>query len=172
VSAPPVLETARLVLRAHTRDDLADSTALWGDAEVVRFIGGVPFTPEEVWIRLLRHIGHWALLGYGYWVARERSTGRFVGEIGLADLHRELTPALDAPEMGWVLAPWAHGQGFAVEAVKGVLAWSDATLGPRTTCIIEDGHARSLRVAAKCGYREVARTTYKGSPTIVLARDA
>jgi RimJ/RimL family protein N-acetyltransferase len=170
VTVPPVVETARLVLRAHTRDDLADSTALWGDARTVRFIGGVPFTPEEVWIRLLRHVGHWALLGYGYWVVRERATGRFVGEVGLADLHRELAPALDAPEMGWVIAPWAHGQGFATEAVKGSLAWSDATLGPRTTCIIEEGHAASMRVAEKCGYRVVARTTYKGSPTVVLAR--
>ena len=168
----PVLDTARLVMRGFTREDHAESAALWGDPEVVRFIGGVPFTSEEVWFRLLRHDGHWDLLGYGYWVVRERATGRYVGEVGLADLRRIITPALDAPEAGWVLAPWAHGQGFATEALGAALAWSDANLGPRTTCIIEDGHAASLRVAAKHGFREVARTTYKGSPTIVLARHA
>jgi hypothetical protein len=31
-------------------------------------------------------------------------------------------------------------------------------------------NAPSLRVAAKCGYRELARTTYKGEPTVVLER--
>jgi RimJ/RimL family protein N-acetyltransferase len=136
----------------------------------VRFIGGVPFTPEECWIRILRHVGSWALLGYGYWVVRERATGRFVGEVGLADLQRAIVPALDSPEMGWVLAPWAHGQGFASEAVSAALAWSDRVLGPRTCCIIEEGHAASMRVAAKHGYREVARTEYKQSPTVVFAR--
>ncbi|HTJ47349.1 MAG TPA: GNAT family N-acetyltransferase [Kofleriaceae bacterium] len=168
----PVLETERLVLRAHTRADFDDSARLWGDPEVVRFIGGEPFDEEIVWFRLLRHVGHWALLGFGYWVARERATGRFVGEVGLADLHRIIEPGLDAPEAGWVLAPWAHGRGFATEAVRRVLAWSDAHLGPRTTCIIEEGHTASFHVAAKCGFRELAKTTYKGSPTVVLARDA
>jgi RimJ/RimL family protein N-acetyltransferase len=167
---PPVLDTERLVMRAHVREDLADSAAMWGDPEVVRFIGGVPFTEEECWIRLLRHVGSWALCGYGYWVVRERATGRFVGEVGLADLRRAIEPALDAPEMGWVLAPSAHGKGFATEAVGAALAWSDRALGPRTTCIIEEGHAASMRVAAKHGYREVARTTYKQSPTVVYVR--
>ncbi len=170
MNAPPVLDTARLVMRAHVRGDLAESAALWGDREVVRFIGGVPFTEEEVWIRLLRHVGHWALCGYGVWVVRERATERFVGEVGLMDLRRAIAPPLDAPEMGWVLAPWAHGRGFATEAVGAALAWSDRALGPRTTCIIEEGHAASVRVAATHGYREVARTTYKQSPTVVFAR--
>jgi RimJ/RimL family protein N-acetyltransferase len=167
----PVLDTERLVMRAHAPEDLGESAAMWGDPEVVRFIGGVPFSEEDCWIRLLRHVGSWALLGYGYWVVRERASGRFVGEVGLADLHRAIAPPLDAPEMGWVLASWAHGQGFATEAVGAALAWSDRALGPRTCCIIEDGHAASFRVAHKHGYREVAHTTYKESPTVVLLRE-
>jgi RimJ/RimL family protein N-acetyltransferase len=172
VSAPPVLDSERLVMRAHVKGDFAESAALWGDPEVVRFIGGVPLTEEEVWVRLLRHVGHWALIGYGVWVVRERASDRFVGEVGLMDLHRAIEPRLDAPEMGWVIAPWAHGRGYATEAVGAALAWSDRALGPRTCCLIEDGHAASVRVAAKHGYRERARTTYKDTPAIVLERDA
>ena len=166
----PVLETERLVLRPHARGDLADSAAMWGDPDVVRYIGGVPFTEHDCWVRILRHAGSWAICGFGYWVVRERATDRFVGEVGLAELRRPIKPALDAPEMGWVLAPWAHGRGFATEAVGAALAWSDRALGPRTTCIIDADNAASFRVAAKHGYREVARANYLLTLTVILDR--
>jgi len=168
----PVLETERLVLRGHVPEDLADSAALWGDPEVTRFIGGRPFTEEETWSRLLRYVGHWAALGYGYWVVVERASGRFVGEVGLADFRRAIVPSLDgAPEAGWVLAPWSHGRGFATEAVGAALAWYEGRFGPtRTVCIIDPAHAASLRVAARCGFRELARTTYHDAPTVVMER--
>src|SRR4051794_25666729 len=134
----PTLVTERLTLRAHRLDDMADSTALWTDPVVTRFIGGRPFTQEEIWTRLLRYVGHWALLGFGYWVVTETASGRFVGEVGFADYKRELEPSLDgAPESGWVLAPWAFGRGFATEAVGAVVAWGDAHFGSRrTVCLI------------------------------------
>jgi RimJ/RimL family protein N-acetyltransferase len=54
----PTLRTERLILRAPTLDDFADSLAMWADPTVTRFIGGRPHTKEEVWSRLLRYIGH------------------------------------------------------------------------------------------------------------------
>jgi RimJ/RimL family protein N-acetyltransferase len=172
ISTAPDLETERLILRPPQVSDLADSTTLWGDAEVVRHIGGRIFSPEEVWARVLRYIGHWAAMGYGYWTVRERATGRFVGEVGLADHHRDIQPPLgDDPEAGWVLATASHGRGFATEAMRAVLAWSDRTLAaPRTVCLIDEANAASVRVAEKLGYRERVRTTYKGDPAIVMER--
>ena len=82
-SRTPQLQTSRLVLSAHQAADFQDLVEMWGDPAVVRFIGGRPFTPEEVWTRLLRAVGHWPLMGFGYWVVRERAGGRFVGEAGL-----------------------------------------------------------------------------------------
>ena len=168
----PTIETGRLTLRGHSRDDLGDSAAMWADPEVTRHIGGRPFSEEEVWTRLLRHVGHWLVMGFGYWVVREKTTGRFVGEVGFADFHRDIQPSLEGrPEIGWVLAPWAQGQGFATEAVLAALAWGDAHFGPaRTVCLISPENASSLRVAEKCGYNEVVRTTYKDQPTILLER--
>ncbi|HEX2208435.1 MAG TPA: GNAT family N-acetyltransferase [Longimicrobium sp.] len=167
----PALDTPRLTLRAHTLADFAECAALWGDPLVTRHIGGRPSTPEEVWTRLLRYAGMWTLLGFGYWVVRERETERLVGEVGLADFRREITPLIDAPEAGWVLAPWAHGRGLATEAVRAALAWADAHLAaPRTVCLISPENAASIHVAGKCGYREFARTTYKGEDTIIFER--
>lgn len=168
----PVIETERLVLRGHRLDDFADCAALWADPEVTRHIGGRPSTQTECWTRLLRYVGHWSLLGFGYWAVEERESGRYVGELGFADFKRELDTGLDrAPEIGWVLAPHAQGRGYATEGVRAALAWGDAHFGgARTFCIVSPENRPSLRVAGKCGYREFARTTFNGQPTIVFVR--
>jgi RimJ/RimL family protein N-acetyltransferase len=170
--AVPVLETERLVLRGHRGGDFPEYIALWTDPEVTRFIGGKPFTREETWARLLRNIGHWAELGFGYWVVTEKATGRFAGEVGFADFRREIEPSLEGiPEIGWALAPHVHGKGYATEAVRAAIAWSDRHFGPvRTACIVAPGNAPSIRVAEKCGYREHRHTVYKNKPTIMYVR--
>src|SRR5262249_50280982 len=155
----PIVETERLILRGHTADDFPACAAMWADPAVVRYIGNQPSTGEQTWARLLRYVGHWALFGFGFWAIVDRATGTFAGEIGLADFKREIDPPIVDLETGWVLAPWAHGRGYATEGLRAVLAWSDAKLGPRpTACIIEPENLASVRVAEKCGYREHART--------------
>jgi RimJ/RimL family protein N-acetyltransferase len=121
---------------------------------------------------MLRYGGLWTFLGFGYWAVEERDSARFVGEVGFADFKREIEPPLDGqPEIGWVLAPWAHGRGFATEAVGAALAWGDRRwAGQPTVCLIAPANLASLRVAAKSGYREFARTTYQGGSTILLRR--
>ena len=116
----PELVTERLILHGHGLKDFAESAAMWGDPDVVRFIGGRPFTEEECWTRLLRYVGHWAAMGYGFWAIREKATGRFVGEVGFADFRRELDPPFgDTPEMGWALNAWAQGKGLRVGGHRG-----------------------------------------------------
>ena len=168
----PVLATARLTLRGHRRDDFADCVKLWSDSNVTRYIAARPFTEEEVWSRLLRYVGHWAMMGFGYWMVRETATDRFIGEVGFAEHRRDMTPTVvGMPEIGWVLVPDAHGQGFATEAVRAAVDWGDAHFGgQRTVCLIHPDNVASLRVAEKAGYREYARTTYKEAPTILLER--
>jgi len=168
----PIIETTRLRLRGHRIDDFGDCAAMWSDAQVVRYIGGRPFSVEEVWARLLRYAGHWALLRFGFWVIEEKASGRFIGEAGFADYKRNIETSLkDTPEIGWALVPWAHGQGFATEAVGAIVAWGDRhPLAKQSWCMIQPENRASIQVAQKCGYREFERTTYKGQPTIVFRR--
>lgn len=171
-SVAPVLTTERLTLRGHRLDDFDDSLAMWADPGVTRFIGGKPFAAEDVWSRLMRYAGHWAMQGFGYWVLEETATGRFVGEAGFFNLRREIDPPFDgAPEIGWALVPSAHGKGLATEAIREVGAWGDRHFGgARTVCMISPENTPSVRVAEKAGYREYARTTYKGAPTVLYER--
>jgi RimJ/RimL family protein N-acetyltransferase len=171
-AAIPVIETERLILRGPCAADLDACASMWGDPAVTRFIGGRPLTREESWARILRYVGHWALLGFGYWAVEERGTGRYVGEIGFAEFKREAKPSFEGtPEMGWVLAPWSHGKGFATEAVRAALAWGEATLpSRRTVCMIESGHVASIHVARKCGYVDFGSTAYRGETLLMFER--
>ncbi|MBK9033104.1 MAG: GNAT family N-acetyltransferase [Myxococcales bacterium] len=170
----PIIETARLRLRGHRKADLDACYALWSDPDVVRHIGGVASPKDAVWMRLVQYVGHWALNGYGYWLVEDRASGRFVGEVGVADFMREVDPPIDGvPEAGWVISPWAQNRGHATEALTAVLAWAHDHLDdPEIACLIDPANAPSLRVAAKADFREVAQTAWRGHPSVVLRRPA
>jgi RimJ/RimL family protein N-acetyltransferase len=168
----PTLETERLRLRGHQADDFTACAAMWADPVVTRHVGGRPFAEDESWTRLLRYVGHWALLGFGYWVVEEKSTGSFIGEIGFADYKRNVDPSIkDKPEIGWAFVAQSHGKGYATEAVRAAIAWGDRHFGSgQTACLIHPENLASIRVAEKCGYRKLQDTTYKGQPTIIFVR--
>jgi RimJ/RimL family protein N-acetyltransferase len=169
---PPVLETERLRLRGHRVEDFDAFAAMWAEPKVTEFIGGRAYTNEESWLRLLRQVGHWPLMGYGYWVVEEKATGEFLGETGYAEFQREIEPSIvGVPEAGWVFCARAHGKGYAAEAIGAVMAWGDTHFGvPRTVCLIDPGNTASLRVAAKMGFVEERRTVFRGHETLLLGR--
>ena len=167
----PIIETERLRLRGHCPEDLSECAAMWADPTVTRYIGGKPFSREDVWARMLRYTGHWSWLGFGYWAIEERATGHFLGEVGFADFKRGIESIEGAPEIGWAFAVRAQGNGYATEAVRSALQWGDAQFDRgRTVCMIRPDNMASLRVAARCGYQEFRRTVYKNEETILLAR--
>lgn len=168
----PIIETSRLILRGHTLEDFPAYAAMWADPVVTRFIGGSPLAEEDAWGKFLRVAGHWALLGHGFWAIEEKASGKRIGEAGTLSMRRETVPAFhDSPEIGWGLLPEVHGKGYATEAVQAIIAWAENHFGKvRMVCIIDPANAASLRVAARCGFEECARTTYKGDPTIILER--
>ena len=145
---------------------------MWADPAVTRYIGGKPLTEEEAWTKFLRYAGHWLLLGFGYWAVEERATGCFIGELGFADYKRDIQPTIQGtPEAGWIFSPAVHGKGYAREALREVLAWGDGHFaGGRTVCLIHPENAASIRLAEKCGYKEVRRTIYKDRATIMFSR--
>ena len=167
----PLLETERLRLRGHRLEDFDELAAMWGSQTVNRHIGAGQ-SRQDAWDRMLRYAGHWALLDFGYWAVEEKASGRYVGDVGLADFKRAIEPSIEGqPECGWVLAPWCHGRGYATEAARKALSWGEEHLpDQRAVCLIAPENEASLRVAEKCGFKAVATTTLKGSPTILFRR--
>ncbi len=168
----PVVETERLRLRPRRVEDLPLCAAMWRDRDVVRFIGGKPFTREEVWARMLRYTGMWMMVGHGFWAIEEKSSTTLIGEVGVMEAKRDIEPSFESePEIGWALVPSAHGRGYASEAVGAALAWADEHLdAPKQVCIISPGNEASIKLAAKVGFRERVRTTYHGAETIQFER--
>ncbi len=168
----PIIETARLRLRGHYAADLEASVAMWQQPQFYQYLGGQTITEEEVWTKMLRHMGVWYIEGYGFWAVEEKATGQYIGAVGFGTWQRDITPSLKGwPEVGWVLAPHTHGQGYAAEAALAALAWGDTHLpGARTVCLIGVDNLPSLRLAIKCGYQEFSRTDYKGQPVVLLER--
>ncbi|PVD45134.1 GNAT family N-acetyltransferase [Serratia liquefaciens] len=169
ITTAPLLLTERLRLDAHTLDDFDSLAAMWADPEVVRYIGGTPRDREDSWGRLMRYVGHWALLGYGYWAVRDKVSGAYLGGIGFSDFQRNIHPALDAPEMGWTLVTSAQGKGYATEALRAALAWGkDHLPGDKAVCIISPENQPSLALAKKVGFSKSHRSEYHQSPILVM----
>lgn len=154
----PTIETERLILRGHLRQDFPSLAAMWADPEVVRHISGRPATEHESWMRYLRYAGHWIVMGYGYWAVTLKDGGRFIGEMGFSDLKRPIDlPVKGQPEAGWALASAFHGKGYAGEALSACLDWADRSARfALTTCIIEPANQPSVRLAERLGYGKAA----------------
>ena len=167
----PVLTTERLVLRPYRPQDLDAQASCLADPEVVRYIGGTPVLREDAWRKMLTAPGLWDWFGYGYWAVERREDGAWLGQIGFADFKRDMTPSIEGlPEMGWIFAPDAQGQGYASEAAAAALDWADRTLrAPEIVAIIDVENAPSIRVAEKAGFDAREEARYRDE-TILLFR--
>jgi RimJ/RimL family protein N-acetyltransferase len=167
-----VLTTDRLTLTPVNVDDYDDLCTLWGDAAFATAILPEAMNTEEVWFRLLRDIGQWQVRGYGSWSVRRTADGVYIGNVSVLDHRRLMTPAFDALELGWGVAPRFQGQGLAFEAVSAALDWCDRSLNaPRTVCMIDPANGPSHALARRVGYSPYAETRYKDGPVVLLERN-
>ena len=95
------------------------------------------------------------------WLLRSmvrREDRRFVGRIGF---HGEpgvnALGARDAAELGYTVEPSFRRQGFAEEAIRGMIEWAGTQSISRFLLSISPENAPSLALAAKLGFVEIAR---------------
>ena len=171
----PVIVTRRLELWRPEAGDRRGLRALIEPGEVRRFLGGMEPDDHDVFMRLLRNAGSWALYGYGTFIVRERGEEAIVGNCGVFHSWRGFGRGLDdVAEAGWIVAKSAWGKGYALEAMEAALAWFEREHGAAPTlCMIEQGHHASEAVAAKLGYTACDRYEEKDErPLIVYRREA
>ena len=168
----PVLQTERLTLRPFRAGDADAQAAMMGDPEVMRHLGGHPLSREDSWRKLLGGHAMWSLFGFGYWAVQRREGGAMIGQIGFADFQRDMSPSVAGlPDMGWLFAREAAGQGYATEAAAAGLAWIDEALRPpESVAIIDHVNEASIRVAEKCGFDVREDALYRGESILLLRR--
>lgn len=148
-----IAETERLVLQRCTEDDAQEMAAI-GTPEVVRYLGGMPWTEATALesIRVWRDIER--RLGVTTWAARSRSTGELVGTCGFAGTNVPWLRRDMVIEIGWTLARRFWGQGLATEAARAALSRGvevhDAT---RIISKCHVANAASERVMHRIGMR-------------------
>lgn len=167
----PTLETERLRLRAHRREDFERIYAMASDPALMQHISGAQ-PREEAWRRMVTGPGMWALLGYGYWVVERHADGAVIGQVGLADFKRDMQPSIEGlPELGYAFAADTHGCGYASEAAAAALRFADEVLmAKEIVAIIGSANAASVRVAEKAGFATREPAFYKDEAILLFRR--
>ncbi|MCK0142915.1 GNAT family N-acetyltransferase [Aliiroseovarius sp. F20344] len=138
----PRLETDRLILRAPCEADVAAEAAFFA-SDASRFVGG-PLREDETWRMVAMLLGHWAMRGYGFWGVEEKSTGAYVGHVGL------WSPlGWPEPEIGWTLMNDATGKGYATEAATAARLHAYDVLGWSTAISLIDTENEGSKAVAK-----------------------
>jgi len=146
----PVVETARLVLRDLTPDDLEALAALYADPEIRRYFPDGVRTFEETRAELAWIIDvYYGRYGYGLWATVLKETGTFIGRCGL--LPWEIDGRTEV-EVAYLLDKRYWGRGLATEAARAIVDHAFATLPvDRLICMVDPENAASRGVAVKVG---------------------
>lgn len=163
-----MIETPRLRLRPLEPSDLHFLTDLLGDALVMRHFGRT-FSADDSRAWLDRQRARYAAVGYGYWLAEERGSGRPVGQAGV--LATTVGDAAPEPALGYILARHAWGRGYATEAAAACCAWAFRDLAPpRVITLIRPENTESVRVAERLRMRRVTHVLFGGYEHILFER--
>lgn len=167
------VETERLALRPIVLEDLAAYTAMLSDPDAFTYSDRGPMGPEEAFTRLCRQVGHWTMFDYGLFAVTEKKSGRFVGEVGFSNFQREIGDHFDGkPEACWTIAKPFQGRGYAQEAAKAALEFTeDRLIATRTVCMVHHENLASIHIARKLGYRAYDERIYRGFRAILFARE-
>jgi [ribosomal protein S5]-alanine N-acetyltransferase len=159
------LQTARLILRTVTSDDIEGVMQCWN-------LDGPPISHEEATGRV-----QWMLANYERNAAGRlvhlclaivhRETGQIIGWCGLD--HRDATQAY--PVLFYLLQAAHRGQGFATEAARAVLDYAFGELAlPRVDAGAAVDNVASVRILEKIGMQRLGLDE-EGGQAFSLAKD-
>ncbi len=150
------IETERLRLRPFTRGDVDAVYAYRQREDVTRFLSDGPMSYETVTEVLQRRVGQVSLTVDGakiFLAVEHRPDHAVIGEVSL--ILRDA--ASRQGEIGYVLNPDYHGQGFATEAAQRLLEMGFAGAGMhRIYARCSAGNLASRRVMERLGMRQEA----------------
>jgi RimJ/RimL family protein N-acetyltransferase len=141
--------TERLRLVRPTLADFDDLFTLHNDPRM-RGTLGPPAEESEGRVRTQRHVDHWNQQGWGWWIARDRTTNTFLGRGGL---RHQLVNDRDEIELGYGFIPEVWGRGLATELARESVRVAFEVLNlPSLTSFTLPTNGASRRVMEKVGF--------------------
>jgi len=158
--------TDRLTLTPVDPQDLDELHALHADPRVwVHFPTGRHTSREQTARQVAQFAADWERDGIGYWTARRRADGAFVGIGGV-----RLRPA-GVLNVYYRLAPEQQGRGFAAELAREAVAAAGRTLpGVPVTAFLLEHNLASRATAERVGLELVWRGPDAGNPDPTAVR--
>jgi RimJ/RimL family protein N-acetyltransferase len=163
------LETERLLLRPPEERDVDAYLEIYGDADVMRFLGGATASRDDVVAIVERMRRHWERHGLGLFSVVRKEDERLLGRVGFLlwdpvrwvnAMRAELDGDLEL-EIGWTLGSEHWSRGYATEAAVACRDLALRELGrTRIVSLIDRDNAASIRGAERIGEtyeREIVR---------------
>jgi ribosomal-protein-alanine N-acetyltransferase len=155
------LESSRVVLRSWQPSDLEPWIALNLDPENLRYFPRI-YSAEESHASFLRIRDLLNENPFGLWAAEEKTSGAFMGFVGIAHHNSPGISFMPCHEIGWRLDKKFWGKGYATEAAQVVLDYGlQELLIPEIYSFTAKGNLPSINVMKKIGLRERAELAFE-----------
>lgn len=154
------IRTPRLLLRPWAERDAAGALDIYGSPEVSRWLAPAMdlVTDLEVMRSVIRR---WIATPpgaegrpTGRWVIEEAESGRIAGSGQILPL----PPEEEDLEVGYQLAPWAWGHGFAAEAGHALAHYAFANGEDEVFAVVRAENDRGAKAARRIGMEWVGET--------------
>jgi len=148
---PPIIETERLRLHALSAEDATDIFTLMDDPEVMAYWDSPEVDDPDLVAEIVA--SQVAQMRHGFaihWSIRALDGEGFIGCCGLTEIDRRHKRA----EVGFMLNREAWGQGYALEAMRSVIAYAASNGLRKLTARTHLGNRRSENLLAKLGFQK------------------
>ena len=156
------LETERLIIRDWRLEDADAAFAIYGDPEVMKYVGtGQPYdSMEQARLSIRRSIARDKDKPFGFWAVEDKESGELIGG-GLL----KFLPDHSDVEVGYHLGKKWWGKGYGTEIAQALVRYGFEMLNlEKIVGVTYPENIASQRVLEKAGLIHVGSSTYVDIP--------
>jgi RimJ/RimL family protein N-acetyltransferase len=154
-----IIETDRLILREWLPEDADAAFGIWGNAEVMRFVGQPFETVAAAREALVNAAAAQKECGFCLWAVAERTNGKIIGCCGFHAYEGRAVL-----ELAYHLIPSSWGFGYATEAAAACVKYGfEALDATKIVAFTQPENLASFRVLEKLGMQYQGLVRYHGA---------
>lgn len=149
-----VLETERTFVREIGVDDYDALKALYDYPEVTEFLEPLFDKEKELQYQRDYYDNIYSFYDFGMWGVFNKETGKLIGRCGI-DPHEH------GIELGYIISPEYHRQGFAYEVCLAIIEYAKEIGIPELLVKVDNENIASVALAKKLGFEFLENDFYK-----------